>query len=300
MVESIRAMVDKNVDLYEVLNVATDATPEEIKRAFHKLALLHHPDMKSKSIVKQADFRLILACYEILSDPSLRKQYEDLIQRHDKSQFSRVGEIDAQVQEMQQKLREKEARAKNELQELGQCEVKDNEKRPASVNIELLREEGVRKRRALEDANTAKESKASTSIYDLPLQEKLDFNTIRLFTARLKYRHRPEVKFDETVIKEIMSIFGKVKETELLDQDGKYAYALVEFDDVSALNSATEYDYSTAQKLDGTRVRKLASLLRSCKKEFGPDGEKWTNSATVNAVLDQYVQSVSDKKEVAL
>lgn len=97
-----------------------------------------------------------------------------------------------------------------------------------------------------------------------------------------------------------MSIFGEVKRVELLDTDDRYAQARIHFDDINALNAATEYDYSTAQKWDGTDVRKLASLLRSCKKDFGPEVGEWTNNPVVNAVLDKYVQSISDKKKVAV
>lgn len=164
----------------------------------------------------------------------------------------------------------------------------------------MLREEGIKKCRLLEEKKFAETTSANTSIYDLPLSEPLNFETRPQFTARLKYKHRHEVNIDESILAEIMSIFGEVKRVELLGTDDRYAYARIHFDDINALNAATEYNYSTAQKWDGTDVRKLASLLRSCKKDFGPEGGKWTNNPVVNAVLDKYVQSISDKKEVAV
>jgi len=36
-------------DLYEVLGVARDATDSQIKRAYHKLAMVHHPDKRAQN-----------------------------------------------------------------------------------------------------------------------------------------------------------------------------------------------------------------------------------------------------------
>ncbi|CAI2175655.1 14104_t:CDS:2 [Funneliformis geosporum] len=58
---------------YNVLGVAPEATPEEIKRAYKKLALQHHPDRKSGV---EAKFKEIGEAYEVLSDPTRRKQYD--------------------------------------------------------------------------------------------------------------------------------------------------------------------------------------------------------------------------------
>jgi len=56
---------------YEILEVNKNATPEEIKRAYRKLALQHHPD-KGGSKEK---FQELGNAYEVLSDPNRRAQY---------------------------------------------------------------------------------------------------------------------------------------------------------------------------------------------------------------------------------
>ena len=62
-------------DLYAVLGVAHDATPEEIKRAYRKLARELHPDVNPDPET-QDRFKEVTAAYEVLSDPDKRQMYD--------------------------------------------------------------------------------------------------------------------------------------------------------------------------------------------------------------------------------
>ncbi|GIV00621.1 MAG: chaperone protein DnaJ [Actinomycetota bacterium] len=62
-------------DLYEILGVPRDATQEEIKRAYRRLARQYHPDVNPSADAEER-FKEIAAAYEILSDPEKRAQYD--------------------------------------------------------------------------------------------------------------------------------------------------------------------------------------------------------------------------------
>jgi curved DNA-binding protein len=65
-------------DYYDVLGVARDATGEEIKKAFRKLAHLYHPDVAKDKIAGAAKFKEINEANEVLSDPEKRRKYDQL------------------------------------------------------------------------------------------------------------------------------------------------------------------------------------------------------------------------------
>ncbi len=65
----------KEYDYFEVLEIGSDATIPEIKRAYRKLAFKYHPD-HNPSEEDQKKLRTIIKAYEILSDPVKKEEYE--------------------------------------------------------------------------------------------------------------------------------------------------------------------------------------------------------------------------------
>ncbi len=63
-------------DYYKILGVSKDASPEEIKKAYRKLALKYHPDRNKGDKAAEAKFKEINEAYAVLSDPEKRKQYD--------------------------------------------------------------------------------------------------------------------------------------------------------------------------------------------------------------------------------
>lgn len=62
-------------DHYDVLGVARTATPEEIKKAYRRLARQLHPDVNPGADA-QEKFKLVTHAYDVLSDPQQREQYD--------------------------------------------------------------------------------------------------------------------------------------------------------------------------------------------------------------------------------
>lgn len=63
-------------DPYAALGVTRNATEEEIRQAFRKLALKYHPDRNPGNAEAEGKFKEVAEAYEILSDPEKLRQFE--------------------------------------------------------------------------------------------------------------------------------------------------------------------------------------------------------------------------------
>jgi len=62
---------------YDLLGVPIDATTEDVKKAYRRLAIKHHPDKNPDDPHAEERFKQIAIAYQTLSDPSLRKKYNE-------------------------------------------------------------------------------------------------------------------------------------------------------------------------------------------------------------------------------
>lgn len=65
-------------DYYNTLGVSKGATPDEIKKAYRKLAIKYHPDKTKGDKHAEEKFKEIGEAYEVLKDPEKRKKYDRL------------------------------------------------------------------------------------------------------------------------------------------------------------------------------------------------------------------------------
>ena len=65
-------------DYYKILGVEKSASQDEIKKAYRKLAMKHHPDRNAGNKSAEEKFKEITEANEVLSDPEKRKKYDTL------------------------------------------------------------------------------------------------------------------------------------------------------------------------------------------------------------------------------
>lgn len=63
-------------DYYEILEIGRDASPEDIKKAYRKLAIKFHPDKNPGDKTAEEKFKELTEAYQVLSDTSKRQQYD--------------------------------------------------------------------------------------------------------------------------------------------------------------------------------------------------------------------------------
>src|SRR4051812_48365146 len=64
------------IDYYETLGVSKNATEDDIRKAYRKLARKHHPDLNPDDKEAHKKFQQINEANEVLSDPEKRKKYD--------------------------------------------------------------------------------------------------------------------------------------------------------------------------------------------------------------------------------
>jgi len=73
---------DGEITFYEELGVAPDASPQEIRDAFHAYARLLHPDQQSDPVLRafaEKQMRKLNRVYAVLSDPGRRREYDEIM-----------------------------------------------------------------------------------------------------------------------------------------------------------------------------------------------------------------------------
>lgn len=78
-------------DYYEILGVDRDASAEEIKKVYRRLARQYHPDLNPGDKAAEDKFKDIGEAYEVLSDPNRRSEYDQYSRFWNKKAFGSKG-----------------------------------------------------------------------------------------------------------------------------------------------------------------------------------------------------------------
>ena len=81
-------------DYYEVLGVARDAAPADIKKAYRRLARRYHPDVNTGDGAAEKRFKEVNEAHEVLGDPDKRRRYDELganWRHYDRAQAAGAG-----------------------------------------------------------------------------------------------------------------------------------------------------------------------------------------------------------------
>jgi len=85
------------IDYYKILDLKKDATTEDIKKAYRKLARKHHPDLNPNNEEANKKFQQVNEANEVLSDPEKRKKYD----KYGKD-WQHADQLDAQQRQQRQ------------------------------------------------------------------------------------------------------------------------------------------------------------------------------------------------------
>lgn len=249
------------IDIYAEFGVAPTASPREISKRFRVLALKYHPD-KNPSPEARDKFHLISLIHSVLSDALLRQQYDRV--RHDAVSIKSQPNLAVleEIIRFREQLRAQETKERARSQEVR-----------TDLRLEKLRMEGLAYRRNFQKLHAV--AGGYVSFRDLPDDGPVTKFSAgadgRVVTVTWKVRNEPGAQITDRLLGEIMTVFGPVAGSSVKSDDGRYCSGIVSFCSDTAAKHAVAHDYRKSASLwDGRGVRKLASLLRSCKHHLSP------------------------------
>uniref|UniRef100_A0A2R5LDQ6 DnaJ homolog subfamily C member 17 n=1 Tax=Ornithodoros turicata TaxID=34597 RepID=A0A2R5LDQ6_9ACAR len=214
------------VNLYELLQISSNADEKEIKSAYRKKALTCHPDKNPDNPRAAELFQELSRALEILTDTEARAAYDKVLKAREAAKV-RNRELDAKRRKLKEDLEAREQQAlNNKIDEIDAAKQFEKE-------IERLRKEGSKK---LEEERELlrKQIEEELGKRSEPVQ----------WQPRLKLKWKAQKgaadEYDEESLRKTFSKYGHI--TCLIVSAKKKGSALVEYETVAAANLAIKME----------------------------------------------------------
>ncbi|AOA61571.1 hypothetical protein PP7435_CHR1-0088 [Komagataella phaffii CBS 7435] len=253
MDQDLKQVLDRDIDLYDLLGVPEDSQDSDIRRGYRQQALIYHPD-KNDTPQANVRFQQISTALKILGTPELRNSYDS------------YKRLKRQRNEKRSQLNERDKRFENELVKAEEELLRNLKSQQSNAYKEaILREENLKLRRRRE-----------SKYLNLP---NVTHQVESPVVVKLKWKNLIQGIFTEDEIRDIMSRFGRISKIwfpENNDSD-TYHYCFIQFEDYIGGVLATLCDYSKLNPENDPvgKSGSLIKLLRSCRFVESSINLKW-------------------------
>ncbi|KAH3687269.1 hypothetical protein WICPIJ_001752, partial [Wickerhamomyces pijperi] len=193
--KELAELKQKNINIYELLELPADCSENDIKKSYRKKALIYHPD-KNPEVEAVEKFHLIKLALSILLDSESRLKYDTWIKSLQK-QRQRTDELANERKRMFDQLQKSETNAEHWNKRKA---TKSNDH--YGGGIERLREEGMSLRRKLQQRRDGR--------FSVNKPSSINNNNTEDHSVLIKWKHKQGIDLTCEILQSIMSVFGPV------------------------------------------------------------------------------------------